>query len=41
MALVKCFNQGDLNITRLNYANIILIPKEEAANNLKKFMSIT
>jgi hypothetical protein len=37
MSLVKCFNQGDMNITRLNYAKIVLIPKEEGANNLKKF----
>jgi hypothetical protein len=36
MALIKSFEKGALNIARLNYAMIILIPKEEDAKNLKK-----
>jgi hypothetical protein len=41
MALVMAFDKGDLNIARLNYAMIILIPKEENANTLKKFRPIS
>jgi hypothetical protein len=41
MALVGYFNQGGLNISRLNYAKIILIPKEDGANILKKFRPIS
>jgi hypothetical protein len=40
MALDRCFNQGELNISRLNYAKIILNPKEDGANTLKKFRPI-
>jgi hypothetical protein len=40
MALVRTFDK-DLNIDRLNYAMIILIPKEENANTLKKFRPIS
>jgi hypothetical protein len=36
MALVKGFEKGLINIERLNYATIILIPKEEEAETLKK-----
>jgi hypothetical protein len=39
--LVKCFNRGELNITRLNYAKIILISEDEGDNNLKKFRPIS
>jgi hypothetical protein len=35
MALVREFNKGDPNIVRLNYAMVILIPKEENDNTLK------
>jgi hypothetical protein len=35
MALVKKFEKGDINIARLNYAMIILLPKEEEARSLK------
>jgi hypothetical protein len=41
MALVRYFSQGEFNISRLNYAKIILIPKEDGANNLKKFRPIS
>jgi hypothetical protein len=40
MALVKGFEKGEVNVARLNYAIITLIPKEEA-KNLKKFRSIS
>jgi hypothetical protein len=35
------FNRGELNVTRLNYAKIILISEEEGDNNLKKFRPIS
>jgi hypothetical protein len=35
MALVKKFEKGGINIARLNYAMIILIPKEKEARSLK------
>jgi hypothetical protein len=41
MAIVRAFERGDVNITRLNYAMIILIPKEEEAKSLKKFRPIS
>jgi hypothetical protein len=41
MALVRCFDKGDLNIARLNYARIVLIPKEDEARTLKKFKPIS
>jgi hypothetical protein len=41
MALVRAFDKGDLNIARLNYAMVILIPKEDNANILKKFRPIS
>jgi hypothetical protein len=41
MALIKGFEQGNINIARLNYALITLIPKEEEAKALKKFMPIS
>jgi hypothetical protein len=41
MALVREFNKEDLNIARLNYTMVILTPKEENANSLKKFRPIS
>jgi hypothetical protein len=41
MALVRAFDKGDLNITRLNYTMVILIPKEKNATTLKKFSPIS
>jgi hypothetical protein len=36
MRVVQGFEKEEVNMTRLNYAKIILIPKEEGAINLKK-----
>jgi hypothetical protein len=36
MSMVKGFERGEVNAARLNYATIILIPKEEEARFLKK-----
>jgi hypothetical protein len=36
MALIWSFENGTINIVRLNYAIIVLLPKEEEAKNLKK-----
>jgi hypothetical protein len=41
MALVRGFEKGVINMARLNYAMIILIPKEEDAKSLKKFKPIS
>jgi hypothetical protein len=41
MALVRSFERGDLEISRLSYALITLIPKEEGAKSLKKFRPIS
>jgi hypothetical protein len=41
MAVVRGFKKGEVNIARINYAMIILIPKEEEANDLKKFRPIS
>jgi hypothetical protein len=41
MAMVKGFEKGEINISRLNYAMIILIPKEKEARTLKKFRPIS
>jgi hypothetical protein len=41
MPLINCFGRGDLNIARLNYANIIWTPKEDEARTLKKFKAIS
>jgi hypothetical protein len=41
MALVRSFEKGEVNIARINYAMIILIPKEEEARSLKKFRPIS
>jgi hypothetical protein len=41
MALVRAFDKGDLNIASLNYTMVILIPKEDNANTLKKFRPIS
>jgi hypothetical protein len=35
MALIWSFENGTINIVRLNYAIIVLLPKEEEAKNLK------
>jgi hypothetical protein len=31
MAVVKGFEKGEINLARLNFAKIILIPKEEGS----------
>jgi hypothetical protein len=36
MALIWSFENGTINIVRLNYAIIVLLPKEEEAKNFKK-----
>jgi len=41
MSLVKEFESGHLNLDRLNYAMITLIPKEHEAKVLKKFRPIS
>jgi hypothetical protein len=41
MKVVQGFEKGEVNMTRLNYAKIILIPKEEGAINLKKIRPIS
>jgi hypothetical protein len=41
MSLVRGFERGQINIARLNYAMIILIPKEELVRNSKKFRPIS
>jgi hypothetical protein len=35
MALIREFEKGTLNIERINYAVIILIPKEDNAKTLR------
>jgi hypothetical protein len=37
MPLVRGFETGEINMARLNYAMIILIPKEDEAKSLRKF----
>jgi hypothetical protein len=41
MAMVKGFAKGEINISRLNYGMIILIPKEEETRSLKKYKPIS
>jgi len=41
MNLVRAFENGELNMDRLNYAMITLVPKEPDARNLKKFRPIS
>jgi hypothetical protein len=41
MAVVKGFEKGEVNLARLNFARINLIPKEEGVNSLKKFRPIS
>jgi hypothetical protein len=41
MRVVKGFEEGKVNMSRLNYVKIILIPKEEGATNLKKIRPIS
>jgi hypothetical protein len=41
MALIRGFEKGKINIYRINYAMIILIPKEEETRTLKKYMPIS
>ena len=41
MALVRDFEEGKLDLQRLNFALIVLIPKEPDAKDLKKFRPIS
>jgi hypothetical protein len=41
MALVNIFEQNQLNLDRLNFAMITLIPKEPEAKTFKKFRPIS
>jgi hypothetical protein len=41
MALVRSFEKGELNNERINYAMLVLIPKEEGTKSLKKFRPIS
>jgi hypothetical protein len=41
MAMVRGFERGKINIARINYVTIILIPKEDKAMSLKKFKPIS
>ena len=41
MALFRVFEKNDLDLERLNYAMITLIPKEPEAKHLKKFRPIS
>ena len=41
MNLIRLFEQGGLNLDKLNYAMITLIPKEPDAKVLKKFRPIS
>jgi hypothetical protein len=41
MAMVRGFEKREINIARLNYAMIILLPKEDEARSLKKFRPIS
>jgi hypothetical protein len=41
MDLVRGFEKGEVNVARLNYAIIILLPKEEEATSLRKFSPIS
>lgn len=39
--LFRAFEDGSLNLARLNYATVVLIPKENEAKSLKKFRPIS
>ena len=41
MALVRDFEEGKLDMQRLNFALIVLIPKEPDAKDMKKFRPIS
>ena len=41
MALFSSFDKEEINLARLNYATIVLFPKEPNATNLKKFRPIS
>jgi hypothetical protein len=41
MALIRGFEKGEINIDGINYAIIILIPKEEGARTLKMYKHIS
>jgi len=41
MAMFSSFEKGGLNLARLNYATIILVPKEPNSKDLKKFRPIS
>ena len=39
--LFHAFEQGDLNLSRINYATVVLIPKENETKSLRKFRHIS
>jgi hypothetical protein len=41
MDLVRSFEKEEVNVARVNYAMIILLPKEEEAISLRKFRPIS
>jgi len=41
MGLFNAFGKGEFNLARLNYATVVLIPKESDAKSLKKFRPIS
>jgi hypothetical protein len=41
MPLVRGFEKREINLARLNYVRIVLIPKEDEARSLKKFRPIS
>jgi hypothetical protein len=41
MALIRGFEKGSIKMDKLNFAVIILIPKEEDARTLKKYIPIS
>ena len=41
LKLFEAFENGNMNMARLNYATVILIPKEPNAVNLKKYRPIS
>jgi hypothetical protein len=41
MTLIRGLEQGTVKVDRLNFAVIILIPKEEEARTLKKYRPIS
>jgi hypothetical protein len=41
MVMVRGFENGEINVSRINYVTIILIPKEEETKSLKKFRHVS